>query len=109
MKYYRVKYGFGKDDFYSIDETELQKAIRAQVEGSIFICEEGTISGNNIMSIMPDYNRVLGLNRDYQLTGEDYDLLGAQKVKDHRNFLQETKRAITGIPSKTKLLQHGKD
>lgn len=107
MKYYKVKYGFGKDDFYSIDETELKKAISAQVNGSILICEEGTISGNNIMSIMPDYNRVLGLNRDYQLTGEDYDQLGAQAVKDHRMFLQETKRAAIGGSKEVKLIGNG--
>lgn len=109
MKYYRVKYGFDKDDFYSIDETELKKAIVAQTQGSIFICNEGTISGNNIVSIMPDYNRVLGLNRDYQLTGEDYDLLGAQAVKDHRNFLQQAKTLALENRSKPKQLSDGTD
>lgn len=104
MKYYRVKFGFGKDDFYSVGEDELPKAIRAQVNGSIFVCEEGTVAGNNIMSIAPDYNRALGVNRDYSLTGEDYDRLGVQTVKDYRNFFSDTKRDALGYGSPQKLL-----
>lgn len=96
MKFYRVKYGYGKDDFYSVDENELPKAIRAQVNGTIFVCEEGTIAGNNIMAISPDYNRALGLNRDYELKGEDYNELGTLAVREHRLFLQEAKNALQG-------------
>lgn len=107
MKYYRVKYGFGKDDFYSIDETELKKAMSAQIHGTILVCDEGTISGNNIMSISPDYNRVLGLNRDHQLTGEDYQILGAKAVKDHRTFLLQTKTLALEKPRATKKLGDG--
>lgn len=104
MKYFRVKYGFGKDDFYSITEAELPKAIRAQVKGTVVAFDEGTIAGNNIISISPDYNRALGVNRDYALTGEDYDILGAQTVKDHRNFFSDTKREVLNPASATKLL-----
>lgn len=107
MKYYRVKYGFGKDDFYSIDETELKKAIVAQVQGKILVCDEGTIAGNNIISISPDYNRALGLSRDYTLSGEDYALLGVQIVKDHRNFFSDTKHLALSEPQKTKQIGNG--
>lgn len=104
MKYYRVKYGFGDDDFYNIDESELKKALVAQIQGKVLVCEDGTIAGNNIISIMPDYNRALGLNRDYKLTGEDHSLLGTELVKDHRNFLQEAKHAAleSGQPKRLK-------
>lgn len=91
IKFYRVKYGFGDDEFYSIPGEDLKNALIAQGSGGIFACEEGTIAGNNIISIMPDYNRVLGLNRDYKLTGEDYGLLGVALVKNHRTFLQDMK------------------
>lgn len=96
MKYYRVKYGYGKDDFYSIPEEDLAKAMRAQANGTILICDEGTIAGNNIMGISPDYNRALGVNRDYALTGEDYNELGAATIKDHCNFFADTKRLALG-------------
>ncbi len=98
MKYYRVKFGYGADDFYSVDESEVGRAIKAQGEGTVFACSEGTISGNNIMAIMPDYNRALGLNRDYHLTGEDYSELPAGAQRDHTEFLEETKREALGPP-----------
>lgn len=99
MKYYRVVYGFGKDDFYSIPETEVAKALRAQVNGTVFICDEGSIAGNNIQAIRPDYNRLMGYKRDYQLKGEDYDAIGTEAVKEHRTFLMDTKHIALGAGS----------
>ncbi len=105
MKYYRVVFGYGRDDFFSIPETDVARAIRAQVNGTIFICDEGTRAGNDIKGIQPDYQRIMGYNRDYQLTGADYKEIGDKVVNDHRQFLQETKvqalgagnqRALTG-------------
>lgn len=109
MKYYRVKYGYGKDDFYSVPETDLAKALRAQVNGTIFACEEGTIAGNSIMAIAPDYNRLMGYNRDYALTGEDYKEIGAKAVNAHRNFLNNVKREVLVLGANTKLLEHAKN
>lgn len=91
MKYFRVKYGYGKDDFYSVEESDVARAIKAQGDGSVFVCSEGTISGNNIMAVMPDYNRVLGYNRDYTLTGEDYQELLPNIRREYDNFLQDAK------------------
>lgn len=99
MKYYRVKWGYGADDFYSVSENEVGRAIKAQGEGTVFACSEGTISGNNIMAIMPDYNRALGYNRDYHLTGEDYAELPSGAQKAHTEFLEETKREALGLPN----------
>lgn len=96
MKYYRVKYGYGKDEFYSVEESELAKAIKAQGDSSIFICSEGTISGNNIMAIMPDYNRALGYKRDYAMTGEDYDELPRSVQREHTELLEQTKMGALG-------------
>lgn len=96
MKYYRIKYGYGKDEFYSVDETELPKAIRAQINGTVAIFNEGTIAGNSIMAIMPDFNRAMGYNRDYQLTGEDYAEIGQKRQEEHRLFLENAKMVIAG-------------
>lgn len=96
MLYYRIKYGYGKDEFYSVDETELPKAIRAQINGTVAIFNEGTIAGNSIMAIMPDLNRAMGYNRDYQLTGEDYAEIGQKRQDEHRLFLENAKMAIAG-------------
>lgn len=96
MKYFRVKTGYGKDEFISVDETEVAMAFRAQVNGGILVSKEGTVSGNHIISITPDYNREMGYNRDYTLTGEDYAEIGAKKQEDYQMFLEDIKLAIEG-------------
>lgn len=88
MKYFRVKIGYGKDDFISIDETELPRAIIAQGTGRVAVFKEGTVGGNHIAAIVPDYQRALGFARDYQLTGEDYGQLGS-KTNEYRLALEE--------------------
>lgn len=109
MKYFRVIYGYGKDDFFSIEESDLLRAMRAQVHGTIFACDEGTRAGNDIKGIQPDYNRILGVNRDHQLTGEDYRLLGSQVVKDHRMAIQGAKIEVANkrLPNGRPMLAKG--
>jgi hypothetical protein len=109
-KHFRVKTGYGKDDFISIAEDDLSTAIRAQVTGRVAIFDEGTISGNHIIAIVPDYQREMGWGRDYQLTGEDYEYIGSKAVREHRDVLQNTKRAVQNQLGSLsdKLLTNGK-
>jgi len=106
MKYFRVKYGFGNIDFVSIDETELRKAIVAQVKGQVGIFNEGTVAGNNIISITPDVQRMMGYNPTYQLTGEDYESIPKNIVRDANMFIEDTRMEVLGqkrpveLPSK---------
>lgn len=96
MKEYKVKTGFGDDDFMVIDETELAMALRAQVTGKVGIFKEGSISGNNIIQIKPYYNRLMGYNRQYKLNDEDYAEVGTKRQNEHELFLEDTKLAIEG-------------
>ncbi len=98
MKYYRVKFGYGRDDFYSVDETEVRKAIRAQVTGEIAIFAEGTIAGNSIIAIMPDYQRMMGWNRDHELNGEDHREIGDKRKEDCVALLEAVRREVAGLP-----------
>lgn len=99
MKYFKVKIGFGSDDFISIDESELKKAMVAQVTGKIAILNEGTIAGNSIISITPDFNREMGYNRDYKLTGEDYDQIGSARLAESRLLIQQATAEAMGKPT----------
>ena len=94
MKYFKIQIGYGVDNFISIDETELPMALRAQITGKVGLFKEGTITGKNIMSITADYNRMEGYNRDYKMTGEDYERISKKTIDECRLFLSETKNKI---------------
>lgn len=103
MMYFRVKTGYGTDDFLSVDETEVGQFLRAQINGGVAVSREGTVSGPHIMTITPDYNRALGYNRDYRLTGEDYEELPSSVQRAHVELLEETKRKALGTNNNDRL------
>ena len=109
MKYFKVKIGYGADDFITITENELPRAIKAQVNGGIVIFEEGSTAGNNIMAILPDYHRALGLNRGYTLTSEDYARIGGKVINEYRNALLMASSHARRISERDKTLIKGAD
>lgn len=102
MLYYKIKYGYGKDDFHVADETELAFAIKAQGTGTVFACAEGTVAGNSIMAIAPYYNAALGYNRTYEMGNDDYAELPAAVKRDHTHFLENVQHDVRT------LIAHGK-
>lgn len=96
MKYYRVKYGYKDDEFLSIDETELEKALRAQGLGMVAVFKTGSVSGNHIISITPDYQKLMGWAHDYHLTGEDMLEIGNEAINEHQQFFANMKIKISG-------------
>lgn len=98
MKHFRVKIGFGKDEFISIDETELRKALIGQIRGrdAVVIFNEGSVTGNSILHVTPDFNRDLGYARDYILNAEDYGQIGAAKVDEYRTLMGNAKTEAYG-------------
>jgi hypothetical protein len=113
MKYFRIKIGFEPNDYISIDETEYESAVKAQITGKVCITKEGTISGNNIISIKPDWNRVMGFKPDYQLVGEDWDYIGKKRVDEYRSFEHfintNVQRKLEGLPAITALPEQKKN
>ena len=71
MKYYKAMRSWG-DDFVSLKESELEKAVHAQVSGKVLIVSGGTIAGNRIEMIVPDYHKSMGWNYGYKMQPEDY-------------------------------------
>lgn len=95
-KFFKVKVGYGNDDFIIIDDTELAKCLRAQLNGSMVICKEGSISGKYIITITPDINKLMGWNRTYQPTPEDYGEISSNLLNEYRELLENTMCEITG-------------
>lgn len=97
MKYYKVQKGYDVADYLSIDETELEMAIRAQITGKVGIFKSGTVSGNHIISILPDWSKA---ERIYNPHGED---VVPPKIKSfYLDFLrlaeENANRTIAGKP-----------
>lgn len=97
--YFKVKIGFGADDFISITPDELPRALKAQASGQVALFKEGSVAGNQIISVLPDWNRVMGYHRDYKLTGEDYEHIGGERVEEARNLLENAKLTLSGASS----------
>jgi len=95
MKWYKIKYGFDNQEFIRIDESEVEKAMYAQLKGIVGIFKGGTVRGQNIISITPDFHKAMGWNDGYELLAEDFAELRRYNVEnEHRQFLEETKDKI---------------
>lgn len=95
QKFFRVKIGYGKDEFMQIDETEVSRAILAQVTGKVFISKRsGTISGNNIIGVFPDWHAILGLNPLHVMSAEDYSNIPIRAREWYDVFLENTRNGI---------------
>jgi hypothetical protein len=56
------------------------------------------------MAIVPDYQRELGYNRDYMLTGEDYAEIGSKRRDEYQLLLEETTMVAQGrLPEQKQL------
>lgn len=66
MKYFfKVKYGYREEEVLRIDETQLATAMKAQAYGGVLVTQDGTISGRQIIAILPDWEECL-----YQINKE---------------------------------------
>ena len=119
MKYYKIVYGYGLDEYLPITEQELHKAIVLFLEGNgRGVFESGAVRGQDIMRIVEDWHRVRGWNKGWKMTPDDYEDI--QPLTDgYRNtyqdsmevaklILKENKRDLLSLPlseAKVKLLK----
>jgi len=76
-KTFKIVTGFGDKDYFRIEKKELARAYHCFLTDGQMITEEGiALRGRNIMRIEPNWNEVMGYNRDYKLTSEDYIEIG---------------------------------
>ena len=68
QRYFKVQFGYGKADFFTITEEELPRAIYSKLKGTMFKFKDGTAmkDGKTFISFDPDYYRHTGWNYDYQ-------------------------------------------
>lgn len=103
MRYFRVKTGYRAEDFISIDETELERAVVAQGTGKVAVFKSGTVSGNHIISIKEDLHKLLGYNPLYELKPEDMNSLPKKELREHQEFLKQVaEKIVGGLPEPTR-------
>lgn len=91
MRYYNVR---TFSEIIPIDETELPRALYAQISGKVVILKNGSISGNSIFSITPNYHKAMGWNSEYKLTPDDYSEIN-RRCKDYQGKIGDVKMIIT--------------
>ena len=77
MMHFKIYSGFTDKEPISIDETELEKALIAQITGKVTILKHGSIAGNSISKIVPDFDRA---EKRYNPSGPDYLLPSVQEA-----------------------------
>ncbi len=81
MRYFKVMRGFGENDFIPIEESELEKAVYAQIVGNIVATfANGSIMGNHISAVLPDFHRAMGWNYGHKIGVDDHSELNRSGV-----------------------------
>lgn len=73
--FFKAIIGYGDDAYIEVPQSELKAAIRAQIEGSVYLGAYGSLSGGNIIAVVPDMVRIGGYNRGYKPTPGEYESL----------------------------------
>lgn len=98
MRFYKIVFGYDAEDIIRIDETELKKALYVHLTGKKGVFSEGTVSGERIIAIQPDYHRAMGWNLGHKLDAEDYRELSRSGVDvSHKEFYIEAKNEVSGV------------
>lgn len=97
-KYFIIKTGFGAEDFISITQDELDKAIYCQIMGIVGVFDGGTINGKNIISIKEDWHRQMGWNRGYKLTDNDFAAIRADEAcNSYKGLIAASKQNVNRL------------
>lgn len=99
-RYFRVKYGYSINEFISIPEEYLAKAIYAFQKQSLFYFNDRIINGKEIKTITPDYHVHTGWNDWYEpKSAEDFRQI-ERDCPDYTGYIDAgTKLALEAMRS----------
>lgn len=91
--YFKVKIGYGIEDFISISKDELEKATYAFMTNDKVVFQNGVANGKNIMAISPDYHKTMGWNYGHKM--EDLDFAEVkEKIGDPTRYIALAKQNV---------------
>ena len=95
MRHFLIKFGFTANEVLPIDHTEAEKAIYCHLTGSVGAFKAGSVSGDKIIAVVPDYNAELGWPPDHKLDGHDFNDLDREGLRDkYTQFLAVQKERV---------------
>lgn len=104
MSKYKVMLDY--KNFIPINETELNKAMTAFLQGNGAVFENGAT--DKIHAILPDFHAIMGYNYGYELQPEDWAEIGASKeCAGAKQLIAETKLRLQGKTPERKELTSG--
>lgn len=92
--YFKVFRGYNEEDYIPIDDTELEKAVYAHMSGKPVAFENGSINGNQISIIRPDFVRAMGWNKGYKPTPEEHGEIEATVGKKYVGIMGRAKERV---------------
>ena len=90
---YEVRLSFNEDgQNITITKEELPMVMWAFLEDTKVVCLNGAFRGKGIISILPNFNAMMGWNKGYSLTPEDFELINNESVcREARNYQASVK------------------
>jgi|GEM_PF-1419016 len=91
-KSFKVVYGFKRDEYIEITKQDLPKAYYGFLtEGKVIFSDGHAIKGRDIMRIEPNWNQVMGWNKDYVPKDEDFYHIGEKRKEAVFNLMSQAK------------------
>ena len=80
--YFKIQFGFLADEYLTIDEQELPKAIGAFLnENSRLVVSSGAVRGKDIIRIIPNWHAEEGWNENHKMDTDDWNAISRKKGK----------------------------
>jgi len=91
-KTFKIVTGFGDKDYFRIGKDEVARAYYCFLTDGQMITAEGVaLRGRNILRIEPNWNEVMGYNRDHKISGEDFLDIGSKRQEHSRLIMNKAK------------------
>lgn len=108
-KYFRVKFGYGKQDYVSVDELDLQKAVYSMFAHKPVQIGDVFVQGDKIISITPHYHKYTGWNEFYEPREPEDFLQIKRDCPDFEGYVEATKNHVAMLMQNGRVNEIGKE
>lgn len=100
MRYFKIKIGYGDNEFIPITEDELETAYYCFLTDGKAVFDNGPVRGKDIITITEDFNRAMGWNPSFRPTDDDWNDVRRRLGKTYQGALYEAKRRVIELIEK---------